>query len=168
MAEPDITTTAHRPSLALIGSQPEHASPHGRRYSPAEKESAYTVWKALARSLAKTSTTMGIARATLTDWHRDGAWASRADQEDQEAGDVFRDAYWTVLSGQVLPSILTAVEIRDNETVQPKDRLAAAQWLAGVAGLVPVKVPTAPPAPARSTAIDYSKMTDEELFCQRR
>ena len=107
---------------------------------------------------------MGIARATLTDWHRDGAWASRADREDQEAGDVFRDACWSVLSGPVLPSILTAVEIRDNETVQPKDRLAAAQWLAGVAGLVPVKVPTAPPAPARTAHIDVSAMTDEELF----
>ena len=90
-----------------------------------------------------------------------------ADREDQEAGDVFRDAYWTVLSGQVLPSILTAVELRDNDKVQPKDRLAAAQWLAGVAGLVPAKVPIGPSPqerPRLTTDKPLSELTDEELF----
>ena len=51
--------------------------------------------------------------------------------------------------------------------MQPKDRLAAAQWLAGVAGLVPAKVPIGSPPqerPKPTTDKPLSELTDQELF----
>jgi transposase-like protein len=160
-ANPRSQTKPRTAALTVLEGDASHTSPHGRRYSPAEKEAAYTVWKAASRSLSKASTTMGIARNTLVDW------ASRADREDQEAGDLLKDTYWSIISGQVIPSVLTAVEIRDNATASNKDRLNAAQWLAGLAGVLPADKPVERSEPGTDKLYGgrpLHELSDEELL----
>lgn len=167
MQNPRSQTKTRPTALTVLEGDAIHTSPHGRRYSPAEKEAAFSVWKSQVRSLAKTSELMGIARNTLADWHRDGDWASRADQEDREAGDIFKETYWSVIAGQVLPSIRTAIEIRDNTEASNKDRLNASQWLAGLAGVLPAIKPVERPQPTNGNlhgGRPLHELTDEELL----
>lgn len=153
--------------LSLVESDAADTSAHGRRYSPQQKEAAYSVWKAVARSMAKTAAATGISRNTLTDWHRHGEWSSRADQEDRETGDAFRDIHWKILGDQVLPNILTAIEIRDNTDASNKDRLNAVQWLSGIVGFKEAEKQVERPQPTtdnRYGGRPLHELTDEELL----
>ncbi len=52
---------------------------------------------------------------------------------------LVRTSLGAVLNEQVLQSITTVVGIRDDPAASNKDRLNAAFWLAGVAGVAPVQ-----------------------------
>ncbi len=112
---------------------------HGRRYTEAEKEAAYQLYRSVAgRSTAKVARLTGIAERTLDNWRHDHGWAARAEQEAREAAELWSGALSLVVREQALASVLTAAELRDDPTTPPKVRLDAAIWLAGLAGYSPV------------------------------
>ncbi len=112
---------------------------HGRRYTEAEKEAAYQLYRSLAgRSTAKVARLTGIAERTLDNWRHDHGWVARAEQEAREAAELWSGALSLVVREQALASVLTAAQLRDDPTTPPKVRLDASIWLAGVAGFAPV------------------------------
>ncbi len=133
---------------------------HGRRYTEAEKESAYQLYRSVAgRSTAKVARLTGIAERTLDNWRHDHGWAARAEQEAREAAELWSGALSLVVREQALASVLTAAQLRDDPETPPKVRLDASIWLAGLAGAVPLtktatltqQIPT--PAPALRTPL---------------
>ncbi len=129
---------------------------HGRRYTEAEKESAYQLYRSVAgRSTAKVARLTGIAERTLDNWRHDHGWAARAEQEAREAAELWSGALSLVVREQALASVLTAAQLRDDPETPPKVRLDASIWLAGLAGAVPLtKTATLTqqvPAPSAST-----------------
>ena len=117
-------------------------NPHGRRYAPAEKECAYQTWRfAAGRSRRKTAELTGISAGTIDNWHRDDGWAARARREDNDDAKLLHEALRGIKCAEALKSIETAAKLRDDEsgTTPPKVRLDAAVWLAGIAGVSPVK-----------------------------
>jgi transcriptional regulator with XRE-family HTH domain len=116
---------------------------HGNRYTAADRERAYQLWRISAgRSLRKLADLSGIAHSTLASWSKEERWQDRASREDFEEAESVRQSLGSVLNDQVIKSIETVVEIRDDLTASKKDRLNAAQWLAGVAGVAPVQKTT--------------------------
>ncbi len=115
------------------------ATKHGRRYSDAEREAAYQLYRSVAgRSTAKLARLTGIAERTLDNWRHDHGWAGRAEQEAREAAELWSGALSLVVREQALASVLTAAQLRDDPATPPKVRLDAAIWLAGLAGYSPV------------------------------
>ncbi len=152
---------------------------HGRRYTEAEKEAAYQIYRSVAgRSTAKVARLTGIAERTLDNWRHDHGWSARAEQEAREAAELWSGALSLVVREQALASVLTAAQLRDDPETPPKVRLDASIWLAGLAGAVPLtktavvtqQVPApsvpatpAPPAPAPSTPLDPAGIPDPSL-----
>ncbi len=139
------------------------AAKHGRRYTEAEKEAAYQLYRSVAgRSTGKVARLTGIAERTLDNWRHDQGWAARAEQEAREAAELWSGALYLVVREQALASVLTAAHLRDDPTTPPKVRLDASIWLAGLAGAVPLtkmatvsqQVP-APAAPTTPTPTDH-------------
>ncbi len=145
--------------LAQLGAS--DAAKHGRRYTEAEKEAAYQLYRSVAgRSTAKVARLTGIAERTLDDWRHDQGWVARAEQEAREAAELWSGALSLVVREQALASVLTAAQLRDDPATPPKVRLDAAIWLAGLAGYSPVtKAATLTqhvPAPALSSTLAES------------
>lgn len=113
-------------------------------YTPADREFAYQLWRTLSgRSCRDVARRMGatypdIARETVTRWMHEDGWKARADQEDSEDIQSMRQAIGAVVATQVVPSLETAQRLRDDPNVDPRVRLDAAKWLAGLAGVAPV------------------------------
>ena len=115
---------------------------HGNRYTPADREAAYVSWKvASGRSLRKTADLTGISVSTLAGWSKDDGWQERARREDAEDAESLRSALRGLHDSEALKSLRTAAALRDDESgkTPPKVRLDASIWLAGIAGIAPVK-----------------------------
>jgi transposase-like protein len=141
-------TAAAAVSLRLVDDA-DGGDPRGRRYTPEEKARAYLVWRiAGGRSLAKTAKLTGVGEGALAAWHRTEGWARRAEREDELAAYAARGSILATVVDELQKSIATVTGIRDDPTASARDRLAASVWLAGVAGVVPIKDPTTIPKPA--------------------
>ena len=117
-------------------------NPHGTRYTLEQREAAYQTWKiGSGRSLRRTAGLTGISQGTLGSWSREDGWQRRAREEDAEVAATLATTLRNVLGEEVVKSIEAARAVRDDDTgkVPPRDRLAAAQWLAGIAGISPQK-----------------------------
>ena len=115
---------------------------HGNRYAAVDHEAAYQSWKlAAGRSLRKCGELTGISVGTLATWSKDDGWQRRAQGEDDEDAKLLRGALAGVVTSEAVKSIATAAKLRDDETgkTPPKVRLDASIWLAGLAGVAPVK-----------------------------
>lgn len=139
-----------------------------REYSHEDKEGAFLLWRiSCGRSIRKVAELSGINERTLYHWRDTLAWRQRADEYDNEDFGASRSATAAIVVNQVVNSVLTAVEIRDNKDNDPKVRLASAQWLAGLAGVSPVsKIETAVTDKREAVieaAPDFSQMTVEQL-----
>lgn len=123
----------------MAGELVQLTNPHGNRYTAADRERTYQLWRTGAgRSLRKLAELSGISHGTLGNWSKEDHWQDRAFREDQEEAQLVRETLGSVLNDQVLKSIEVVVKIRDDLAASAKDRLNAAQWLAGVAGVAPV------------------------------
>lgn len=137
--------------------------PRGVRYSDRDKDAAYELWRtAGGRSIRRVAVMLGIAERTIRNWHDDHAWSARADTDDADDLPAIVHGARAIIAAELIPSILTVKAIRDGDRVDPKIRLAAAQWLAGLAGYSPINrtqtaaVQVEAPAPAPA-------LTDGEL-----
>ena len=152
--------------------------PHGKRYTPEEKEHAYGVWKwSAGRSLAKTADATGIAASTLGSWHQRDNWTGRAKTEDDELAQSVKLSIAGKITGEVVKSIETVVAIRDDTTASNRDRFLAATWIAGVGGVSPISKgelgilsqPTPEPTqPTEPEAIDTHTLTIDQLMERER
>ncbi len=143
------------------------------RYTPADRDAAYTVWRTVAgRSVLRTSQLTGINRKTLDAWRQDDGWPARADDDDRAMLEQHQGAVAATVAAQVLPSIMTAVQIRDDPTASNKDRLAAAVWLAGLAAVSPVQRSTSVvehvAAPPPEVPPDYTTLDMNEIIERQR
>lgn len=113
--------------------------PRGQRYTDIDKEAAYQLWRtAGGRSCRRVGEALGIHVNTLYDWRDKHAWIARADSEDSEDVVAIRHGVAALVTQQLVKNVQTAVEIRDNPENAPRDRMAAVQWLSGIAGVSPV------------------------------
>lgn len=149
--------------------KPDNAAidPRARRYTAEERAGAYLLWRTTCgRSLRKVSARLNISMPSLIAWKRDDGWESLADQEDHDDFSSSRLGVAAIVVNELVPSIEEAVRIRDHGT-DDKVRLAAAQWLAGLAGVSPVsKIETA--VTDRREAVieaapDFATMSVEQL-----
>lgn len=109
-----------------------------RRYTP-ERGTAYLLYRTVAaRSVSKVAALTGMSARTIESRRVDDGWPARTDR-DAAAAD------------QALASILTAMQIRDEEQASNKDRLSATVWLAGLAGVSPDKATALAPAKPQPT-----------------
>lgn len=137
-----------------------------RRWSDSDRESAFFLWRTTAgRNLSLVSRVLNIPYGTLDDWKRRDGWVQRANEEDRESRAMLGDAVQAAILNNVLPSIMVAVEIRDNRQASAKDRLEAAKWLAGVAGIVPAQRSELEIRAKRNQAEarKFESMSDEEF-----
>lgn len=126
-------------SVDLVVLPNSETAKFGRRYTTEEKEAAYQLWRiAAGRSVSEVARKLGIERNTVTTWRDQDGWIARADQDDTEAFASSKHGVAALVVTELVANIETAKEIRDNHANSPKDRLAAAQWLAGLAGVSPV------------------------------
>jgi len=143
--------------------------PRGRRYTAEEKEAAYDLWRiAAGRSCTAVARRLGIERNTIMAWRDSEGWVARADQEDTEAFGASKHGVAALVVTELVANIETAKEIRDDKTASNKDRLAAAQWLAGLAGVSPVsKIEQAVTDHRQLVEVeslpDFSTMSHDEL-----
>lgn len=111
-----------------------------RRYTGADREAAYFFWRTVAgRNLAHVARVTGVPYRTLDNWKREGGWVDRANADDAETRSVAATAIQMAIIYQALPSIMTAVELRDDPECDKRTRLEAAKWLAGLQGIVPAQ-----------------------------
>ena len=159
--------------VRLLGS-PER--PNGRRYSQDEKDAAFELWRTTGgRSLRAVAEATSIAASTLGTWHQRDDWPGRAKRADQDARKSVRLSIGSVVTREILKSIQTAITLRDDALgkTPAKVRLEAAQWIAGVGGVAPVKVVEnltrpADDEPATLTREAASALSQEERTRRKR
>lgn len=141
-----------------------------KRYTSEEKAGAYLYWRtAGGRSFNKTAQKLSIDRRTLSSWSQEDDWPSMAAADDQDDYASSRIGVAAIVVNELVPSIETAKSIRDDKSASARDRLAAAQWLAGLAGVSPVsKIEQAVvQAPTQRSEVidigDLSGMSPDEL-----
>lgn len=162
MEDGNHTTVAVLPSSST--------AKYGRRYTPEEREAAYQLWRiAAGRSCSEVQRKLGIERNTIMAWRDQDGWVARADQDDTEAYGASKHGVAALVVTELVANIETAKEIRDNQANSPKDRLAAAQWLAGLAGVSPVSkieqaVIQAPKQDAVIDIPDLTKLSSDDLM----
>lgn len=149
--------------------------PRGRRYTPEEKESAYLTWRlAGRRSLAKTAEIAGIAENTIRSWAKEEGWQQRAEQDDEDASQLARQALASMTTNEVVKSLETVVALRDDPNTPARTRLDAAEYLLGVWGVSPTRVAEVtvrPSEPRGSRSIDPASLrnlSDAELAALER
>jgi hypothetical protein len=122
-----------------------YKAPQSKRYTDQERAAAYLYWRtAGGRSIRKTSIRFSITPDTIYAWRDRDDWITKANQEDHDDYASSRIGVAAIVVNELVPSIETARTIRDDPTAKHKDRLAAAMWLAGLAGVSPVsKIETA-------------------------
>lgn len=153
--------------LELLDHDEQKMVPGQRRYTSEELEGIYLYWRtAGGRSIRKTALRFGCAYESVKSWVNKHEWNARADQEDHDDFSSSRLGVAAIVVNELVPSIEEAVRIRDHGT-DDKVRLAAAQWLAGLAGVSPVsKIETAV-TDRRETVIeaapDFANMSLEQL-----
>lgn len=135
------------------------SSPTSVRYSDADKEAAYWVWRTTGgRSYRRTAAIVNVDRETVSRWANDDDWHARANREDAEDIGSIRHAVAAVITHELVPNIETAIEIRDNKENSARDRLAAVQWLSGLAGIAPVSRIETAIKPTDATTIDVDDL----------
>lgn len=142
-----------------------------RRFSDADRDACYHLWRTIAgRNLALVARSTGISYRTLDDWKHRYDWVRIANEDDEASRSLFGTAIQTVIGHQALPSIMTAIELRDDREQAGKIRLEAAVWLAGLAGFAPVnrtQLEMKAAVEARS-ARKFDQMGDAELLAYMR
>jgi hypothetical protein len=127
-------------------------SPNGRRYTEADKEAAYVLWRTYGRSLRKTADALAVAPSTVGTWQQSGRWVERADREDAEEAESVRASIQRTALPRALKAIAFVERVLDDDRAPYRDRLNAAFWLAGIAGVAPVKLAQAQVAVETSVA----------------
>jgi hypothetical protein len=115
------------------------SDPRGNRYSADDREKAYLTWRAHGRNLAKVVELCGISEGTAGAWKRNDGWERRAAREDDVEREANRRRVAATVAGEPGKSLAVVVAIRDDETASKRDRLDAAKFLLGVAGIAPTK-----------------------------
>ena len=147
--------------LEVLDSGNDKMVPGQRRYTSEELEGIYLYWRtAGGRSIRKTALRFGCAYESVKSWVNKHDWNARANAEDQDDFASSRIGVAAIVVNELVPSIETAVQIRDNPDNDPKVRLASAQWLAGLAGVSPVsKIETSVvQAPQQSETIEIGDL----------
>ena len=151
----------------LVQLEQSETDKFGRRYTPEERAAWYLYWRTVAgRSCRKVALKFGVDPRTILAERDSGNWPATADQEDHDDFSSSRIGVAAIVVNELVPSIEEAVRIRDHGT-DDKVRLAAAQWLAGLAGVSPVsKIETA--VTDRREAVieaapDFATMSVEQL-----
>jgi hypothetical protein len=145
-------------------------NPNGRRYTQEDREAAYLLWKTTAqRSQRKTAELLDIAGSTIGTWSQKDGWVERAEREAAEAAESVRTSMGAMLLPEIMKSVETIIEIRDDKTAPPRDRLAAAMQMLGLAGIAPVtKAQTSliiePPGRRDDAPMDITGKTVEEIM----
>lgn len=139
----------------------------GKRYTDQDRDGAYLLWRTTAgRSCRKVAHRLGINERTIYNWRDSHGWIDKANHEDQDDYASSRIGVAAIVVNELVPSIEEAVRIRDHGT-DDKVRLAAAQWLAGLAGVSPVsKIETAITdnrTQVIEAAPDFANMSVEQL-----
>src|SRR5262245_24202854 len=124
--------------LHALPGRTDSDDPRGKRYTSDAKEAAYLTWRANGRSITKAADAIGATEATVGNWKRSEDWGRRADREDRVDQDAARNAVASTVAAELAKSLRTVVEIRDDPNANKKDRLAAAFFLLGIAGIAPV------------------------------
>lgn len=140
----------------------------GNRYTDADKEAAYQYWRtAGGRSFRRTASKLKIADNTIRSWAQSQDWAVRANSEDNEDVYAVRAGTAALVTQELVKSIETVVEVRDDPAAKHKDRLMAAFWLAGLAGVSPVsrieQAVNAQVIEVVEALPDFSSMTTQEI-----
>ena len=114
------------------------------RYDDNMRAAVYLWWRtAGGRSISKSAKRFHVDYNTIKLWIERDSWVDRANDEDRDDYASSRIGVAAIVVNELVPSIEEAVRIRDYGT-DDKVRLAAAQWLAGLAGVSPVsKIETA-------------------------
>lgn len=100
---------------AGVPALPNGKEAHGRRYTSAEREAAFTLWARLdPPSLPRASALLGISERTLDRWAKDDAWAARL---AALRGD---DTLTSVVSGAV-----TRIDLLTDKLLDQTELLAA-------------------------------------------
>ena len=146
---------------------PQPGDARGRRYTDQDKEGAYAIWRlAGGRSCRRAAQLLGIAENTLTSWRDAGGWIARANLDDHDDVASIRHGIAAVITHEMPANIEVAKEIRDNRGNDPKVRLAAAQWLAGIGGVASVtRVEQAIVQATQRTSsiVDVTALSDVEI-----
>jgi len=126
----------------VVAAPVQLSNAHANRYTVVDREAAYQVWRLSGgRSLRQTAELTRVSLGTLGNWSKGDGWQDRARREDAEAAQSLRGALRAAMTEHALRSIATAAELRDDASgrTPPKVRLDASIWLAGIAGIAPVK-----------------------------
>ena len=165
MADPALPMPVPFP-VALDG-----RDPHGRRYTPEERETAYLAWRGLyGRSRRRTAKELKIAAPTVASWAKADDWEARADREDAEDALGARSS----LQARLLPgadAMLSVLEEIAGDTTAPAmARVRAAVDYCHLAGLGPGRggggILPIPPTEAGRATVDLDRLrhlTPDEL-----
>jgi hypothetical protein len=149
---------------------PSDTDKFGRRYTPAEREMWFQYWRlAAGRSCRKVALRFTVDERTIRSERDDSEWIARGNAEDQDEYASSTHAVTALIVSDLVPNIETARAIRDNDANDPRVRLAALQWLSGLAGVSPVsKIESSViQAPKQSEVIDVPSlvgMSPDELM----
>jgi hypothetical protein len=133
-----------------------------RRYTPAERETWFQYWRlAAGRSCRKVALRFSVDERTVRSERDDAQWIERGNAEDTDEYASSKHAVTALIVSDLVPNIETARSIRDNQDNDPRVRLAALQWLSGLAGVSPVsKIEQAViSAPKATEVIDVPSLT---------
>lgn len=139
------------------------------RYDANFRAGVYLYWRTVGgRSISKCSKHFNVDYNSVKLWIDRDNWITSANQEDHDDFSSSRIGVAAIVVNELVPSILEAVRIRDYGS-DDKVRLAAAQWLAGLAGVSPVnRVETSfVQAPKHADTIDVqslAKLSPAELM----
>jgi hypothetical protein len=151
--------------------------PRGRRYTDEDRALAYESWRTVGgRSLRRTAEIVGVAVSTLGTWQQRDNWIEKAKQDDAEGAESYRVSIRQLALPRANAAIEVIESIMNSETASPRDRLEAAKWMAGIAGISPItkmetSFITAAPKDDETRIKqrrDYMNMSDEELAALER
>lgn len=139
--------------------------PNGRRYSEADRESAYVAWRLNSgRSIRKAAEITGISTSTIATWHQDHNWRERADREEDDEAKSIRKSIRNLVTADLELAYKVAREIMLNKENSPRDRMDAVKWIGGLGGMAPVvKSEVAWTNQPASDADDQERSTIESL-----
>jgi len=144
-------------------------------YSDIDRAAAFYVWFACSpRTFTAASGILGIERETLSRWHDQDNWPERAKSYQDSAANSLDTVARAIIRPMFPEAILVMREIMFDKTANANARVKAAQFLAGVNGMVP-------PKPATLTVTQHqdgsssvtlradalASLTDDELAAMR-